>query len=229
MSNLSATSNYSNSAVPANPTGSRPLDQGPFLQEVHKIDELLTQLPRSIEQVKGFHREAVNSADSNPPAGLEAAVADTQTLNTTIRNNIKYLEADAARSNNDATKTTQVKRLKRSFQALLQEYLDEERSYRAECAKQIKRQYKIVYPNASDAEAEEAAQQDWGNEGVFQTAVSVFDFQHVTTYLRLWINNGIAQRQYSLKTSKCSCRCRPHPPQRDCTDREDHDGTRGYV
>jgi syntaxin 1B/2/3 len=170
MSNLSATSNYSNSAVPANPTGA------PFLQEVRKVEELLKQLPSSIERVRGFHREAVNSVDSNPPAGLEAAVADTQTLNTTIKNNIKYLEADAARSNNDPTKITQVNRLKRNFQALLQEYLKEERTYRAECAEQIKRQYKIVYPNASDAEAEEAAQQDWGNEGVFQTAVSDFKF-----------------------------------------------------
>ncbi len=172
MSNLSATSNYSNSAAPANPTGSRLPDQSPFLKEVDKIDRLLEQLPKSIERIRGFHREAVNSADPNPPAGLESTVADTQTLNTTIRNNIKYLEADAAKSGNEPTKTTQVKRLKRKFQALLQEYQDEERKYRAECVNQIKRQYQIVYPNATDAEAEEAAQQDWGNEGVFQAAVS---------------------------------------------------------
>jgi syntaxin 1B/2/3 len=51
-------------------------------------------------------------------------------------------------------------------------YNTQEKSYREEYKKQIERQYKIVYPNASDAEAAEAAQQDWGNEGVFQTAVS---------------------------------------------------------
>jgi syntaxin 1B/2/3 len=171
MSNLSATSNYSNSAVPANP------DQSPFLAEVGKVDTLLGQLPNAIERVKGYHREAVNSTDSSPPAGLEASVADIQTLNTTIRNNIKYLEADAARSNNDPTKIAHVKRLKRSFQALLQEYMKEESAYKAQCAEQIKRQYRIVYPNASRAEVDEAAQMDWGNEGVFQTAVSIFVFQ----------------------------------------------------
>jgi syntaxin 1B/2/3 len=175
MSNLSATSNYSNNAAPAFPAGSEELKQPVFLQEVGKTNSLLKQLSDSIPRIRELHDQAIGSADASPPAGLEALTADTQALNTSIRNSIKYLEADAARST-DPAKKTQVQALKRNFQGSLNQYLAEEKRYRERCVDQIKRQYRIVYPNASQAEVDEASQQDWGNEGVFQTAVSAFNF-----------------------------------------------------
>jgi syntaxin 1B/2/3 len=176
MSNLSATSNYSNNASPGVPVGSEELRQHAFLQEVGKTNSMLKQLSDSIPRIMELHDQAVSSADASPPTGLEAMTADTQTLNTAIRNSIKYLEADAARST-DQAKSTQVKALKRNFQGLLNQYLTEEKRYRDRCVEQIKRQYRIVYPNASQAEVDEASQQNWGNEGVFQTAVSIYAFE----------------------------------------------------
>lgn len=69
---------------------------------------------------------------------------------------------------------------KRQFEALngdfkkeLQNYLQEERQYRERYRDQIARQYRIVNPEASEDEVRQAADADWGSEGVFQTAVSL--------------------------------------------------------
>lgn len=176
MSNLSAAQNYQNNASPGVPGGSQELGQREFFRQVEKINELFDQLLKSITRLSELHDQAISSADASPPAGLEAMTADTQTLNTTIRNSIKYLVADAAKST-DTAKSTQVELLRRKFQVQLQKYMNEETRYKEKSFGQFKRQYLIVQPNASDAEVVEASQQNWGNEGVFQTAVSICAFK----------------------------------------------------
>lgn len=99
-------------------------------------------------------------------------ITQTQVLNTSVKDQIKFLETDAARSRDNQVKNTQVGQLKTSFTKQLQEYRLEEANYEKRYREQIARQYRIVNPEATDAEVHEASQADWGNEGVFQTAVS---------------------------------------------------------
>lgn len=98
-------------------------------------------------------------------------ITQTQVLNTSIKDQIKFLETDAARSRDNQVKNTQVGQLKTSFTKQLQEYRVEEHNYEKRYREQIARQYRIVNPEATDAEVNEASQADWGNEGVFQTAL----------------------------------------------------------
>lgn len=100
-------------------------------------------------------------------------ITQTQVLNTSIKDQIKFLETDAARSKDNQVKNTQVGQLKTSFTKQLQEYRLEEANYEKRYREQIARQYRIVNPDATEAEVQEASQADWGNEGVFQTAVSI--------------------------------------------------------
>lgn len=93
-------------------------------------------------------------------------------MNTRIKDEIRTLEIDAKRSQGNATKDTQVRTLKQSFKNQLEQFRKEESDYGQRYRDQIKRQFKIVNPEATDAEVNEAADADWGNEGVFQTAVS---------------------------------------------------------
>ena len=92
-------------------------------------------------------------------------------INTSIKDQIKFLEIDAARSKDNQVKSTQINQLKTSFSKQLQEYRQEEANYEKRYREQIARQYRIVNPEASESEIQEAANADWGNEGVFQTAV----------------------------------------------------------
>ncbi|KAI7040482.1 t-SNARE, partial [Hortaea werneckii] len=102
---------------------------------------------------------------------LESMITQTQVLNTSIKDQIKFLETDAVRSKDNQVKNTQVGSLKTSFQKQLQEYRVEEANYERRYREQIARQYRIVNPEATDSEVQEAADADWGNEGVFQTAL----------------------------------------------------------
>lgn len=174
MSNYSNTSNYSSGApgdIP--PPSNNVLTQQQFLDRVDYAKSEIRSLSSNISQIATLHQRALSSPDSSSTASLEALVTETQLKNTKIRDQIKYLEADAIKTHDGTknVKSTQAKRLKTEFENQLQQYREEELNYRNEYRRQIGRQYRIVNPEATEAEVEEASQMDWGSEGVFQTAV----------------------------------------------------------
>jgi syntaxin 1B/2/3 len=132
-------------------------------------------LTSSIQQISTLHQRALSSPDSSSSAQLESLVTQTQLKNTQIRDSIKYLEGDAAKTSDSTkgVKLTQAKNLKNEFERELGGYQEEELQYRNRYREQIARQYRIVNPDATEDEVKEASEADWGSEGVFQTAVSI--------------------------------------------------------
>jgi syntaxin 1B/2/3 len=182
-SNYSQSSHYSQpqSGVPYNAQAAPPVpSQGPtvmsnqdFLSRVEACRRDITSLSGNISQIASLHQRAISSPDGSSSSALENLVSQTQILNTRIKDQIKYLETDAARSGGAVTKDSQIRSLKNQFKNQLEQYQSEEQTYRKRYQEQIARQYRIVNPSATDAEVEEAATANWGDEGVFQTAVSV--------------------------------------------------------
>jgi syntaxin 1B/2/3 len=121
-----------------------------------------------------LHQRALSSADTQDSAELENLVSRTQVQNSQIRDQIKFLEADAAKTPaaERSLKSRQVSQLKNSFDTQLKEYQQEEVKYRQRYQEQIKRQYRIVNPDATDAELNEVSEAQWPEDGVFATAVS---------------------------------------------------------
>jgi len=172
LTNYSNTSHYSNAGAPAVP-GSTLLTQQAFLERVDFAKSEIRTLGSNIQEIASLHQRALSSPDSNSSAQLENLVAQTQLKNTQIRDQIKYLESDAAKTQ-DGTKSVkarQAKQLKTDFEKALKDYQQEEVAYRQRYREQIARQYRIVNPEASEAEVNEASELDWGSEGVFQTAL----------------------------------------------------------
>jgi len=173
ISNYSTTSHYSNSGAPAASGPSTILTQQNFLERVDLAKSEIRTLSSNIQQIASFHQRALSSPDSSTSAQLEDLVTKTQLKNTQIKDQIKFLELDAAKTQ-DGTKSIKVrqaKQLKSDFEKALNDYQQEEVSYRQRYREQIARQYRIVNPEASEAEVSEAAEMDWGSEGVFQTAL----------------------------------------------------------
>lgn len=173
MSNYSQSSTYSNAGAPAVPSSSLLTNQD-FLARVDYAKSEIRALTSNIQEIASLHQRALSSPDSSSSAQLEGLVSATQLKNTQIRDQIKYLELDAVKTpaGTNTVKVRQSKTLKGEFEKALSEYQQEEVAYRQRYRDQIARQFRIVNPEASEAEVQEASEMDWGSEGVFQTAVS---------------------------------------------------------
>ena len=152
-----------------------------FLSRVEAVKADIRTLTTHVGQIASMHQRTLSSPDSGASSQLESMITQTQVLNTSIKDQIKFLETDAVRSRDNQVKNTQVGQLKGSFTKQIQEYRVEEANYEKRYREQIARQYRIVNPEATEAEVQEASDADWGNEGVFQTAVRCVQLATLTS------------------------------------------------
>ena len=158
----------------------QPLSQSDFLQQVNVIRELLGDFDSSLMEIRNLHNRLLDATDTSSDSGLGSQLqnleTNTMSRNDQIRRQIQKLAQDAANTT-DNTKSTmemQVGPLRREFQGKIVQYQNVEREYRTARQEQIRRQYLIVNPDATDSElaAVADASQDPGSQGVFQSAVS---------------------------------------------------------
>jgi syntaxin 1B/2/3 len=153
--------------------GSQPLSRDDFFTRIEGAKQRIGQLTSDIQAIANIHQRMLSSPDNRSSAELEAIVTNTQIRNTQIKDEIKFLERDASRDPNDRTKKSQIESLKRTFKSQLEDFQKEEADYSKRYREAIGRQYRIINPNATDAEVEEVANADLGDEGIFTQAVSV--------------------------------------------------------
>ncbi|KAK8044688.1 t-SNARE [Apiospora rasikravindrae] len=150
------------------------LSQNDFLQRVGHLRGELASFQKNVQAISSMHARALDEADNGMSAQqVERLTVETKALIQGIRDELKFLAQDAAntRDGSKNTKDNQVNTIKNNFQNELHAYQDAENAYRQRYRDQIARQYRIVNPNATEQEVQEAASTDWGNEGVFQTAL----------------------------------------------------------
>jgi syntaxin 1B/2/3 len=161
---------------PQQPQGAVTLTQQDFLQRISHLREQIGTLTTNVQAIASLHQRALAESDGGLSAQqLERVVAETQSLNGGIRDQLKFLATDASRTTDGSKglKEQQVSTLKNNFERELRAYQTEESQYRQRYRDQIARQYRIVNPDASEDEVRQATEADWGNEGVFQTAVGI--------------------------------------------------------
>jgi syntaxin 1B/2/3 len=155
---------------------SEAMEQGDFLQRIEGTKQRINQLTADISSISNIHQRMLASPDNRSSSELESIITQTQIRNTQIKDEIKFLERDASRPQKNAgaasAKRSQVESVKRSFKSQLELFQKEEAGYRERYREAIGRQYRIVNPDATDAEIQEATSADWGEEGVFTQAVS---------------------------------------------------------
>ncbi|KAK7721619.1 hypothetical protein SLS64_001020 [Diaporthe eres] len=149
------------------------LSQQDFLQRVSHVRNEIRSLTADVQRIASLHHDSLVGADDTAQRRLDDLVASTQLKNTGIRDQIRSLKADVERTTDGSAsmKKRQFEALNGDFKKELQNYLQEEQQYRDRYRDQIARQYRIVNPDASEEEVRQAADADWGNEGVFQTAL----------------------------------------------------------
>lgn len=162
---------YNNSHAPA----AHALSQGDFLSRVSAIRSEIQSLGVNVQNIETLHQRALGSNDGNAQRQLDDLVAQTQLKNTAIRGQISQLKGDAERTTDGSfgLKKRQYEIINNEFKAAIQKFIQEEQQYKERYRDQIARQYRIINPDASEDEVRQAAETDWGNEGIFQTAVRV--------------------------------------------------------
>lgn len=156
------------------------LSQQDFLQRISHLREQVGTLTTNVQAIASLHQRALAESDGGLSAQqLERLVAETQGLNQGIRDQLKFLATDASRTTDGSKslKDQQVNTLKNNFERELRAYQQEESQYRQRYRDQIARQYRIVNPDATEDEVRQATEADWGNEGVFQTAVCAYSLR----------------------------------------------------
>ncbi|KAI0002763.1 t-SNARE [Xylariaceae sp. FL0662B] len=150
------------------------LAQQDFLNRIQFLRSEIGTLATNVQAIASLHQRSLAEADGGLSSQqLERIVAETKSLNQGIRDQLKFLANDANRTTGAErnVKERQVNTIKAEFERELQNYRAEETSFSQRYRDQIARQYRIVNPEATEAEVHEAANTDWGNEGVFQTAL----------------------------------------------------------
>lgn len=161
------------------------LSQNDFLLRVSAIRQDIQGLTTSINNIATLHQQALASGDDKARQQLDDLVAATQVKNTSIRSQIQQLKSDTERTT-DSTfglKKRQFESLNSDFKDTIQKYLEEEQQYKQRFREQIARQYRIVNPEATEEQVQQAADADWGDEGIFQTALRTNRSGHGATVL----------------------------------------------
>lgn len=153
--------------------GSQPLSRDDFFARIEGAKERIGQLNSDIQAIASIHQRMLSSPDNCSSAELEAIVTRTQIRNTQIKDEIKFLERDTMRDPNNRIKRSQIEMIKRIFKSQLEDLQKEEANYSKRYREAIGRQYRIINPDATDAEVEEVANSDLGDEGIFNQAVSM--------------------------------------------------------
>jgi syntaxin 1B/2/3 len=158
----------------------QPVSQRDFLDQVAVVRDLLKDFDGSLSEVRSLHQRLLDAVDapSSSELGIRLQQIEAQTFarNEQIRKLIKTLAQDAAntRDNLRDMKLKQVAPLKTDFQSKLTAYQGLEQDYRTRRQEQIRRQYLVVNPDATDSElaAVADASNDPRAQNVFQMAVS---------------------------------------------------------
>ncbi|KAK8098259.1 t-SNARE [Apiospora kogelbergensis] len=150
------------------------LSQSDFLSRVGVLRNEIATFQKNVRDIASLHARALDEADNGMSQhNVDSLTTATRALIQGIRDQLKFLAQDAAntRDSSKSLKDSQVSTIKNNFQSELQAYQEEESTFSKRYRDQIARQYRIVNPEASEEDVQRAANADWGNESVFQSAL----------------------------------------------------------
>ena len=155
-----------------NGAGSR--DPNAILNECRDIDKGIDSIERNLERLRFLQQRAIDDVDASQNTStnreLDAIGAETMTLYRNFGHRLKIIKG--MKESGDPRNAPQVGRIDRKLKAAINEYQQVDAEFRKKLGAQMERQYRIVRPDASDAEVREAVE-DTSNNQVFSQAVSI--------------------------------------------------------
>ncbi|RSL62355.1 hypothetical protein CEP54_005768 [Fusarium duplospermum] len=153
-------------------------DPNAILNECRDIDRGIDTVEKNLEELRHIQQRTLDDADSSASSAanqqLDALSADTMSLYRGLTERVRVVksnpEAQSAKNNPHVT------RIDRRLKSAIQQYQQVESQFRKRTQDQMARQYRIVRPDASEAEVQAAVEDTTGGQ-VFQQALMQSDRQ----------------------------------------------------
>ena len=156
---------------PQNNIEMAPMGSGPasILDECRAIDREIDTIDANLNQLQHLQAQTLGDVSANSKAAreLDGLSADTMALYRELTPRVRALKADPAASN--PRNSSQVSRVDNRLKDAIRNYQTVESSFRRGIQEQIARQYRIVRPDADEAEVQGAVEDTRGE--VFQRAL----------------------------------------------------------
>ena len=145
-------------------------DPNQILNDCQEIDRALDKIDLDLNQLRGLHRRRLNAAETDNATSqqIDRLSADIMTSYRGLVERMRVVKG-LTESGNPRNKP-QVGRVDRRLKATINNYQTLERDFRHGLQDQQARQYRIVRPDASEDEVQEAIEDP--NTQIFQQAVS---------------------------------------------------------
>ncbi|KAI4249479.1 MAG: hypothetical protein LQ352_005625 [Teloschistes flavicans] len=147
-------------------------DPNAILNECRDIDRGIDSIERNLERLRFLQQRAIDDTDASQNTQtnreLDALSSETMTLYRNFGHRLKIIKG--MRESGDPRNSPQVGRVDRKLKAAINEYQQVDREFRKKLSAQMERQYRIVRPDASEAEVREAVE-DTSNNQVFSQAL----------------------------------------------------------
>jgi syntaxin 1B/2/3 len=152
--------------------GAAQRDPNAILNECRDIDRGIDSIQRNLERLRFLQQRAIDDPDASQGTQtnreLDSLSSDTMTLYRSFAARIKAVKQQ--KESGDPRNKPQVGLVDRKLKTAINEYQQVDRDFRHKLSAQMERQYRIVRPEASDQEVQEAIQ-DTSNNQVFSQAV----------------------------------------------------------
>ncbi|KAL9618206.1 MAG: hypothetical protein Q9160_007040 [Pyrenula sp. 1 TL-2023] len=156
----------------SNINGGRPTDQYSVLNETKEIDRGIDAIEANLDRLRGLQSRYLNDTDasSNSPIRreLDSMSAETMTLYRSFVGRIRNIKSNP--ESGSPMNAPQVGKVDRRLKKAIEQYQQVDREFRRNLTAQMERQYRIVRPEATDAEVREAVE-DTDNQQVFSQAL----------------------------------------------------------
>ena len=147
-------------------------DPNAILNECREIDKGIDAIQRNLERLRFLQQRAIDDPDASQGTAtnreLDALSSDTMTLYRSFAARIKSIKSQ--KESGEPRNKPQVGLVDRKLKSAINEYQQVDRDFRHKLSAQMERQYRIVRPDASDQEVQEAIR-DTSNQQVFSQAV----------------------------------------------------------
>ena len=147
-------------------------DPNAILNELRQIDQGINSIKNNLSRLEGLQRRSLNDPDSSTNSTinkqLDEISSETMTMYRNFAGRIKAIKQQP--ESGSPRNAPQLGKVDRGLKDAIREYQTMDSDFRKKLQEQMARQYRIVRPDASEAEVR-AAVEDTSNQQVFSQAL----------------------------------------------------------